>query len=155
MLARLLDVDLQAFGLRKLSEELESPHRVGRDERPARDVDDARDLLGGLARARDALGHAEDLDPREIRDDEEERDQEHASPQQRARPESRQDGRYVTGHERQRSGGHPSVSLSHAARREHHHPSRFSPSGMNTYPKPHTVWMNEGFAGSGSTRRRR
>jgi hypothetical protein len=76
-------VDANALALVQLDEELLAPEGVGVDQRRAREVHHAHRLLRELARARLALGNAQDLERGGDRDDDERGDQQERPPEKR------------------------------------------------------------------------
>jgi hypothetical protein len=68
-------VDAYAFALGQLAQQLQTFLGRGGDERGAREIDDARDLLRDRTRARLATGNIDDEDPRGQADEQQQRNQ--------------------------------------------------------------------------------
>ena len=84
-LVRRVRIDLDAFLLREVAQQVQALGGIRCDERRAREVDDAGDLLRDLHRARFALGGTENFEGGEVPRDHQHREQQYRAPQQAAR----------------------------------------------------------------------
>ena len=92
-LVRFGRVDPDAFAFGEIDQQLAAQIRSRRDERRAREVDDADDHLRDLLRARLALVGAEDLEVRRDRGEDQRGDQQERAPEEGAREERHSIGR--------------------------------------------------------------